>query len=81
MKREDIVKLTDTELLIALKKAKSAATINAGLFGLMIGVSIYSTVKSGFGFFTLFPLIFAMFAFNHGKKLKLFKTEMESRNL
>jgi hypothetical protein len=37
----------------------------------MIGIAIYSAVKNGIGFFTLFPLVFAYFAFDNSKKQSL----------
>jgi hypothetical protein len=37
---------------------KSTQFINAVLFGVMIGVATYSTVKNGFGILTFFPLLF-----------------------
>ena len=47
------------EDLINEKKDVHPSTIfNAVLIGLLVGISIYSTVKNGLGFFTFFPLFF-----------------------
>lgn len=59
--------LTDQELLIESRKIKSNKVINAFLIGLMIGITIYSIVENGFGFFTLIPLFIAYKLFNKPK--------------
>jgi F0F1-type ATP synthase assembly protein I len=59
MTQEELSNLTDEELLSEAKKMKSTSIINAFLIGFMIGIIIYSIVKSSLGFFTLIPLIFA----------------------
>ena len=58
MKQKELTELTDAELLEEGKKIKSGNIVNAVLFGVMIGVATYSTVKNGFGIFTFFPLLF-----------------------
>lgn len=73
--------LTDEELLRQKKKNKSNNTINAVLIGFLIGVSVYSAVKSGFSWPTFFPLILAFVLFirkNTGKELD---SELKARNL
>lgn len=59
MTQKKISELTDEELLSEAKKMKSTSTVNALLIGVMIGVIIYSILKSTVGFFTLIPLFFA----------------------
>jgi uncharacterized membrane protein len=81
MTPENLNTLTDQELLVRAKKMKSTSIINAVLFGVMIGIAIYSTIKKGFGFYTFFPLIFAFFAFNDSKKNKELKKVLQERNL
>ncbi|SFI56534.1 hypothetical protein SAMN05421638_0018 [Kaistella treverensis] len=49
---------TDAELLLESRRMKSTQFINAVLFGVMIGVATYSTMKNGFGILTFFPLLF-----------------------
>ncbi len=81
MTPENLNTLTDQELLVRAKKMKSTSIINAVLFGVMIGIAIYSTIKKGLGFYTYFPLIFAFFAFNDLKKNKELKKVLQERNL
>ncbi len=63
--------LTDEEILKEKKKAKNNKLINALLIGICIGISVYSAVKNGFGFFTFFPLILAYLLFHKREKIKL----------
>jgi hypothetical protein len=44
MTPENLNTLTDQELLVRAKKMKSTSIINAVLFGVMIGIAIYSTI-------------------------------------
>lgn len=58
MKKKNPSELTDEELIFEVKRIKSTLIINAVLFGLMIGIATYSTVKNGLGILTFFPLFF-----------------------
>ena len=58
MKPEELSALTDRELLDEAKKAKRSSVAHALVIGFMIGVIVYSVVKSTWGFFTLIPLFF-----------------------
>ena len=63
MNQKEPSEMTGEELSAELQKIKSTNIVNAVLVGVMIGVSIYSTVKNGFGILSAFPLFFiAMFA-------------------
>jgi riboflavin transporter FmnP len=76
--------LTNQELLDETKKIKSASIINAFLIGFMIGIVIYSVVKSSLGFFTLIPLFIAFKVFNNpesNKNNEALKEELKTRNL
>lgn len=77
----ELTALTDDELLAEAKKSKSARTLNAALFGFMIGIAVFSTVKNGVGFFTFTPVIFGFLAFNNAKEVKALKAELQARNL
>ncbi|MCG2611986.1 hypothetical protein LZZ90_10755 [Flavobacterium sp. SM15] len=81
MTQKKIENLTDQELLQQQKNAKLSTIINAAIMGLFIGVAIYSTIKKGFGFFTVFPLIFAYLLLQNKKKIKATEEELKSRNL
>lgn len=73
--------LSDQELLERKKKSKSNNIVNAGFCGLLIGVTVYSAVKNGFGFFTFFPLVIAYIAFRFKPDDKALDEEIKSRNL
>ncbi|WP_432714134.1 hypothetical protein [Pedobacter sp.] len=81
MNNIELTELSDQELLAERKKLKSNHIINAVLCGLLIGVSIYNTVRNGLGFFTFFPLYFVFIVFNNRKKTKALNDELKSRNL
>jgi F0F1-type ATP synthase assembly protein I len=81
MTQEELSNLTDEELLSEAKKMKSTSIINAFLIGFMIGIIIYSIVKSSLGFFTLIPLIFAFKVFNSSKNNKALKKLLKERDL
>lgn len=81
MTQDELAGLTDQELLQEVKKNKSTSLINAVMFGVMIGISMYSTWKNGVGFFALVPLVFAYFAFNNSKNSNALAMEVKSRNL
>lgn len=63
--------LTDEETQKEQKKIKNNKIINSFLIGMCIGISVYSAVKNGFGFFTFFPLILAYLLFHKRDKIKL----------
>lgn len=57
MKKEYFTALSDQELLQKMKKLKTNKIVDATIIGVTIGISIYSVVQKGFGFFTFFPVI------------------------
>lgn len=59
MTERKLSELTDEELLQEAKKMKSNSIMNAVLIGFLVGIVVYSVVKSTFGFLTLIPLFFA----------------------
>lgn len=73
--------LSDQKLLEKSKKIKSNNIVSAVLVGCMIGIAIYSSVKNGFGFFTIFPLFFLPIFINNNKKNKEVEKEIQRRNL
>lgn len=76
-----LVNLSDEELLAEAKKNKKASIINGFLFGFMIGIAVFSTIRNGIGNFTFLPLLFALYAFNNSKKTIALKKELKTRNL
>ena len=81
MKHTAFTEFSDEELLTERKKLKSSSMINAVLCGVLIGVSIYSTIRNGLGIFTFFPLYFAFIVFNNKSKIKALNDELKSRDL
>ena len=81
MKQKELSDLTDAELLVEGKKIKSGNIVNAVLFGVMIGVATYSTVKNGFGIITFFPLLFIQMLLKNNSRKKAFEEELKVRNL
>ena len=73
--------LTNQELIERAKKARSSKIMNAVIVGFMAGISIYSTVKNGFGFFTFLPVIFIPFVINSKKVDRKLQEELKSRDL
>jgi len=59
MKPKYLTELSDQELLLKIKKIKNNKIVDATIIGVTIGITIYSVLKNGFGFFTFFPLILA----------------------
>ena len=81
MPSPELSTLTDEQLLAERKKMKSNAILHGVLIGMLIGIAVYSTVKNGFGFFTLFPLFFVFILFRNIKKEEAFKKELKNRDL
>ena len=58
MNLKELSELTDKELLEEAQKLKSFSITNAFLIGLLLGIVIYSVIKSTFGLLMLIPLFF-----------------------
>lgn len=58
MKQKELADLTNEELLQEANKIKSGKIMDAAIFGFLIGVAVYSTVRNGFGLLTFLPLIY-----------------------
>lgn len=58
MENKELSQMTDQELLAEAKKLKSFSITNAFLIGFLIGIVIFSLMKSTFGFLMLIPLYF-----------------------
>jgi hypothetical protein len=81
MIQKELSALSDEELLLEGKKIKSTAIVNAVLFGVMIGVAAYSTIKNGLGILTFFPLLFIQMLLKNNARKKALKMELKERNL
>ncbi|WP_426582947.1 hypothetical protein [Mucilaginibacter sp. R-33] len=58
MKQKELAELTNDELLQEARKVKSGKLMDAVIFGFLIGVSVYSVVRNGFGLLTFLPLVY-----------------------
>lgn len=81
MIQKDLSELTNEELLLEGKRIKSGNIVNAVLFGVMIGVATWSTVKYGLGIITFFPLLFIQMLLKNNARKKAFENELKDRNL
>lgn len=81
MKNNELLSLSNEELLKEKKKIQYNKIVNAMLIGICIGVFIYSAVKNGFAFFTFFPLLLTYPFLKNGKKIQVLEKELKSRNL
>lgn len=81
MKQKELSELTDEELLQEAKKMKSNSIVNALLIGFLIGIIIYSIVKSSLGLLTLIPLFFVYKLVNSSKKDEALKRLLKERDL
>ncbi len=83
MKQKELSELTDHELLEEAKKLKSFSITNAFLIGFLVGIVIFSLIKSTFGFLMLIPLYFIHKLINDpkAKRSKALNELLKERNL
>ena len=81
MKEIDFTKLTDQELLEEAKKLKSRTILNAFIIGFMIGIIVWSILKSTLGLLTLIPLYFIYKLANNSKNDKVLREVLKERGL
>lgn len=81
MRQKELSEMTSEELLLEGKKIKSSNIINAVLFGVMIGIAAYSTIKNGLGILTFFPLLLIQMLLKNNARKKAFESELKERNL
>ena len=81
MIQKELSELTNEDLLLEGKKIKSTNIVNAVLFGVMIGVATWSTVKYGLGIITFFPILFIQMLLKNNARKKAFEKELKERNL
>jgi hypothetical protein len=80
---KDLSQLTDQELADELKELKSFSLTNAFFIGFLIGIIIFSALKSSWGIFTLIPLylIYKMVNDPKNKRKKELEELLKERNL
>ncbi|KAA3624201.1 MAG: FUSC family protein [Bacteroidetes bacterium] len=81
MKQKQLAELTDEELLQEAKNLKPTNVYDAVIFGFLIGVAIYSSVKNGLGWLTFLPLIYLPIAAKNKTKIKEVNKLLKERNL
>ena len=81
MKQKELSEFTNQELLDEAKKMKSLSIVHAFVIGFMIGVIVFSIVKSTWGFFTLIPLFFIYKLTSKSNNKKDLKKLLEERKL
>jgi hypothetical protein len=79
--QKELSELTDQELLQEAKKSKPTKLYDAVIFGILIGIAIYSTVNNGLGFLTFLPLIYIPIAAKNKIKNKELQKLLQERNL
>ncbi len=81
IKENEFRDLSDSELLQKRKAVKSALIVNCVIMGFLVGKAIYSAVRKGISFFTLFPLFFVFLIGKNQGTYKALLREIKSRNL
>ena len=77
MKPEYLTDLSDQELLQKMKGLKTNKIIDATLVGITVGITLYSGVKNGWGFFTFFPLIIGYLIVRNSKNNEILEKEIQ----
>ena len=81
MTQEELSKLTDKELLQKAKAMKPYQIYDAVIFGILIGIATYSTVKNGWDLLTFLPLVYLPIAAKNKVKKKEVDRLLKERNL
>ncbi|MGB0429774.1 MAG: hypothetical protein ACPGLV_04815 [Bacteroidia bacterium] len=81
MSPEKLMDLPENELLQKAKNSKLYIKYDAVIIGLLIGISIYSSVKNGFGLLTFLPLVYLPAAAKNRKNKALIDKALQKRNL
>jgi len=81
MKPKNLAELKDEELLQEAKKNKLTNLYDAIIFGFLVGVAIYSSVKNGFGLLTFLPLVYVPVAAKNKNQKKKVERLLKERNL
>ena len=81
MKQKELMDMTDEELLQQAKVMKPTKIYDAVIFGVLIGIAIYSSVRNGFGFLTFLPLIYLPVAARNKTRIKELEKLLKQRGL
>jgi len=81
MDREELLQLSDAELLEKGKKMKSSEITHAVIIGFLVGIIIYSVAQNTWGFLTLIPLYLIYRFIGDPKANNALKAVLKERNL
>lgn len=81
MTQKELSELSDEELLNEAKKHKPTKIYDAAIFGVLVGIAIYSTVKNGLGLLAFLPLVYLPIAAKNKTKSKALGKLLKERNL
>jgi hypothetical protein len=79
--QKEMSELTDQELLQEAKKFKSFILYDKVIFGVLIGIALYSTINKGLGLLTFLPLVYIPIAARNLVKYNSFEKLLKERNL
>ncbi|MGO2357719.1 FUSC family protein [Mesonia sp.] len=81
MDRKKLADLTDEELLQEEIRIKPFKLYDAIIFGVLIGIATYKTLKNGLGLLTFLPLIYLPIAANNKAKSIALQKLLKDRGL
>lgn len=83
MSNRELSELSDQELLQEAKELKSFSITNAFIIGFLIGILVFSLVKSSWGLLSLIPLFLLYKLINDpkNKRYKAVEESLKERNL
>lgn len=81
MNQKNTAELTNEELLQEAKRMKATKLYDPVIFGVLIGIAIYSTVKNGLGLLTFLPMVYLPIAAKNKLKIKELAKLLKERNL
>lgn len=83
MSNRELSELSDQELLQEAKELKSFSITNAFIIGFLIGILVFSLVKSSWGLLSLIPLFLLYKLINDpkNKRYKAIEESLKERNL
>lgn len=79
-KKLSIQELSDEEILKAEQSYRGIAIVTVVTILIMTGLAIFITIKKGFGYFTVMPVIFLPIFMNNLRMWNQYKSEVKIRN-
>ncbi len=81
MKKEELARLSDEELLKVADQNAPTPVVDAFLIGFLIGIIIYGVAANALGFFALLPLFLIYLLLKKPKQQAALNKELKARNL